>query len=129
MKKLLFAVAAVMLLASCSNSPVKKFITLVDKTVVLEGKMAAIETQVDQLDNLDKDSSALKKQYLKLGAELDKLEKEGTELIDRNKDYQLTDSDRKVLKKWPYLKKECGSDNLFDVIDECKTLRDVMYYL
>ena len=145
MKKLLFAVAAVMLLVSCGSrnsnanqqgntaaeseaapaqeesvSPVTQYLSLCDKAVKL-----AQEDLKNNREGIDDGG----KTYEKLGKQKDEISK----FVAKNKDYKLTDDDRKDLKSW--LKKNENKltimefDMIYEGTDQDKTLGDCTWWV
>ena len=87
MKKLLFALVAILVLSSCGSSPVNKFISLMDEMITLTTDAANAATENPAA------AAKYMAQYGKITADLHKL-------ISENKDYKITDSDREALKEF-----------------------------
>ena len=104
MKKLFFALVAVIVFASCTASPVKKLMKLHDEITAIQDKGG------------DEDA-------------LDKKVREIDKLIKENRRYKLTDDDHKTLNDLMESLAERTegelSEDLMDDIDDCKTLGQV----
>ncbi|MBR4775906.1 MAG: hypothetical protein IK008_07400 [Bacteroidales bacterium] len=112
MKKVLIALVAVVLFASCSSSPVKKLIKLTDEGL-------ALQEQVEKLD-IEKDADKVKD----LEAKAEKLAKDLEALQKENKDYELTDGDREALVNYAIKVMEKDGEKVSD--DAKKALQEEM---
>ncbi|MBR4775907.1 MAG: hypothetical protein IK008_07405 [Bacteroidales bacterium] len=114
MKKVLIALAAVMMFAACSSSPV-------DKIFKLSDEYEAIEAKIEKLDK-EKDADQIKS----LEADKQKLKDEAKAIREKNKDYELTDADRKAVINYEVKKYKESHDGKEPSAEEMKMAEEMV---